>query len=193
MIRKAHHIKIENTYLYIYYSKILYMMSSLNQSKRKRAVEVLIEPSTIAKRKPESSSEIVPIKINKYQNIFAPKFKIPKGVSFMISTPAPTWNLTEEIGFGMKSRMTASYGGESIDFVVRYPSSTSSASAVSAAATSSSASLCDEGEVSTPRKNQPLRILIDLDDDHLDGLIGCMSGLKVYECDSIKEEKEFGF
>jgi len=164
------------------------MMSSLNQSKRKREAEGFIEPSTIAKRKPESSSEIVPIKINKFQNIFAPKFKIPKGVSFMISTPAPTWNLAEEIGFSMKSRMTASYGCESIDFVVRYPSSASSASAAS-----SSASLCDEGEVSTPRKNQPLRILIDLDDDNLDGLIGCMSGLKVYECDSIKEEKEFGF
>ena len=164
------------------------MFTSHNQNKRKREIDGFIEPSE-SKRKPESSSEMVLAN----QKKFIPKFKIPKGVSFMISTPAPTWNLAEEIGFGMKSRMTASYGGESIDFVVRYPSSTSSASAVSASATSSSASLCDEGEVSTPRKNQPLRILIDLDDDHLDGLIGCMSGLKVYECDSIKEEKEFGF
>ena len=156
-------------------------MSSLNQSKRKREADGFIEPSTIPKRKPESSSEIVPIKINNYQNIFAPKFKIPKGVSFMISTPAPTWNLTEEIGFGMKSRITASYGCESIDFVVRSPTA------------SASTSLCDKGEISTPRKNQPLRILIDLDYDNLDCLIGGMSGLKVYECDSIKEEKEFGF
>jgi len=156
------------------------MFTSHNQNKRKREIDGFIEPSE-SKRKPESSSEMVLAN----QKKFIPKFKIPKGVSFMISTPAPTWNLAEEIGFSMKSQITASYRGESIDFVVRSPSYASSSSA--------SASLCDEGEVSTPRKIQPLRILVELDDGHLEGLIGSMSRLKVYECDSIKEEKEFGF